>query len=392
MKTRKIAIALFLALSMLAVLCACGNKGTAAPDAPVTDAPAPDVREEETPVPDPAGESLTRTVTDALGRAVELPAEINAIVPLGNTPRMITYLGLADRVVGRGSMDADKITPLTAYAYANRDLWKDLPIVGTDSMGNTSYYPEDIILCEPDVILCTYTEDIVNDIEAKTGIPVVAVGQGTLFADDYDQALRILAEACGVPERADEVVAYIDACLEDLDSRTADIPAEERPSVLSAAATFKGAHGIEGVRLSDPVLDAVNADNVAAGSAVGKGSSAEVDREQILLWDPDYIFCDYGGVELVRQDMAADPDFYSQLRAYNNGHIYQHPSSTSYFSNLEVPLVNCYFIGSVLYPERFADIDLQAKAAEIYEFFLGDADFGSKLEEYGASYGVITAD
>lgn len=37
----------------------------------------------------------TRKITDSVGREVEIPNEVNTIVPLGNTPRMITYLGLA---------------------------------------------------------------------------------------------------------------------------------------------------------------------------------------------------------------------------------------------------------------------------------------------------------
>jgi iron complex transport system substrate-binding protein len=378
---------------VIGVFSACGNTAPAAPAetaAPAAEAPASEAPVSEAPADEAPAQ--TRTVTDALGRSVELPAVVEKIVPLGNTPRMITYLGLADKVVGLGGMDRDSITPLTAYAYANKDLWYDLPIVGTDSMGNTNYYPEDIMKCAPDVILCTYTEDIVNDLEAKTGIPVVAVGQGNLFGADYDEALVILGEACGVPERAEEVVAYIHALLDDLDARTRDIKDEDKPTVLSAAATFKGAHGIEGVRLVDSVLDAIHANNVAASATVGGGTNAEVDREQILAWNPDYIFCDYGGVKLVKQDMADDPDFYSQLKAFSEGHLYQHPSSTSYFSNLEVPLVNCYFIGSVIYPEQFADVDIEAKASEIYDFFLGDPNFNAKLEEYGASYSVITAD
>jgi iron complex transport system substrate-binding protein len=55
-----------------------------------------------------------RTITDSLGRKVVIPSTIERIVSLGNTPRMITYLGLANKVVGIGGMDADKITPVTA--------------------------------------------------------------------------------------------------------------------------------------------------------------------------------------------------------------------------------------------------------------------------------------
>lgn len=71
-------------------------------------------------------------------------------------------------------------------------------------------------------------------------------------------------------ERAEELIEYINATLADLNARTADIAEEDRPTVLSAAATFKGTHGIEGVRINDPVLDAINANNIAADSTLGK--------------------------------------------------------------------------------------------------------------------------
>ena len=58
---------------------------------------------------------------------------------------MITYLGMVDKVVGIGGMKADKVTPLQAYAYANKDVWAGLPLVGTDAAGATDYYPEQII-------------------------------------------------------------------------------------------------------------------------------------------------------------------------------------------------------------------------------------------------------
>lgn len=331
----------------------------------------------------------SRIVIDALGREVEIPATVTAIVPLGNTPRMIAYLGVADMVVGISGFDAQTVSPLTAYAYVNKDIWAELPIVGTDSFGNTDYYPEVIISVQPDVILCTYTEDMVRDIESKTNIPVIAVGQGSLFGEDYEQALRILAEVCGVQARAEEVINYINDTLADLSARSKDIAQADKPSVLSAAATFKGAHGIEGVRLQDPVLSAVSANNIAADSAVSAAEAVEVDKEQILAWDADYIFCDYGGVALVQQDAKQNPGFYAELSAYNNGNIYQYPSSTSYFTNVEIPLANSYFVGTIIYPAQFSDIDINTKANEIFRFFLGVDDYMSVLAAYGASYGQV---
>lgn len=375
-------IALFMACVMAFGLCACGSSAPAA--TPAAEAPAA-----EAPAAEPAAETpTTQIVVDSLGREVEVPLEVNRIVALSNVPRMVVFLGLADKVVGYSGMEPDKVTPQTAYAYAAKDIWADVPIVGTDAGGNTDYYPEQIIAVQPDVILCGYAQEAAEQLYAQTGIPVVSVALGNLFQEDYNEALRLIAKVCGVEDRAEEVINYINTCLEDLDARTRDIPDDEKPSCLSAAATFKGAHGIEGVRVNDQVLAAVNANDVTAGQAEGE-KSMEVDLEQILAWNPDFIFCDYGGVKLVQNNAAENLDFYAQLTAYNENQIYQYPSSTSYYSNVEIPLANSYFVGKLLYPEQFADIDVTEKANEIFKFFLGVDNYMEILENSGSGYTTI---
>ena len=368
MKMFKKTAAFLLAAAVALSLCACGAS------------PA-----KETPESTGA-EMETRTITDALGREVTVPATVEKIIPLGNTPRMITYLGLADKVVGIGDCEIAE-SPLQAYAYVNRELWKDLPIVGSDSMGETSYYPEELIQAAPDVIVCTYGLDTVQDIERQTGLPVVAVTDASLFTPEYEDSLRILGEVCGVSERAKAVVEFINTCIADLRARTENIPDDDKPSILAAAATFKGSHGIEGVYSNYAVFDVISVNDVTRGMTdTGVAGGLLVDKEQILAWDADLIFLDYSGVELVRQDMAESPDFYTQLKAFRNGNVYQCPNSTWHWSNVEIPLVSAYYMGSLLYPEAFADVDFEAKAAEIFEFFLGQPDYLNTLAEAGAGY------
>lgn len=360
-------VSIIAALALALTLAACGT-GTAQPE----------------------DSAAARVITDSLGREVTVPAEVDGIVVLGNTPRMATYLGLAGRVVGYSGMDADSITPLTAYANVTLDDWADVPVVGTDSGGNTAYYSEEIILTGADVIFCTATADVADQLQRETGIPVVAVSQGTLFGEDFEQSLAIIADVCGVSERAEAISDYVDECFAELASLTADIPESERRTVLSAAATFRGVHGIEGIRVYDPVMLSVNAVNLAdASDGSGKYSSYEVDREQILDWNPEYIFMDSGGVPLVRQDYADRPEFYGELSAFQNGRMYQYPSSTSYYDNMEISLANCYYVGSVLYPERFSGVDFEEKVSEIFDFFLGEPDYLAELEAYGAGYGAV---
>lgn len=367
-------MALILATVLTAcMLTGCGSSGAASPSASA---------------PSESANSETRTITDCLGRKVEIPSTVERIVPLGNTPRMIAYLGLADQVVGISGLKADSVTPVQAYAYAYKDMWSKLPVVGTDAYGATDYYPEQIISVHPDVILCTYTAELADEIQDKTGIPVVAVPMGTLFGEDYEQALRLLGDICGVKDRAEEVITYINNCLNDLAARTKNIPEADKPTVLAAAATFKGTHGIEGVYSKYAVFTAIAANDVTRGISDNAGG-VMVDREKILGWNPQFIFLDSGGVNLVKTDYEKNPDFYAQITAVQNDNIYQYPSSTCYYSNVEIPIVNGYYVAGLLYPEQFQDIDFENKANEIFKFFLGTDDYLSTLKSAGAGYGKV---
>jgi iron complex transport system substrate-binding protein len=136
------------------------------------------------------------------------------------------------------------------------------------------------------------------------------------------------------------------------------------------------------------MLITLSAINVAADSYDG-AASAEVDREKILEWNPDVIFCDCSGVKLVMEDEATNPEYYQQLQAYNNGTMYQHPSNTSYYSNVEIPVANLYYMGSILYPEQFADIDVVEKINEVMKFFVGVDDYYTLLDDAGQGYGPL---
>lgn len=339
---------------------------------------------------DPPVASTLRVITDALGRGVEIPAVVKTIVPLGNTPRMISYLGLADMVVGIEECEI-ATSPIQAYAYPHIEKWSSLPNCGTNAMGETTYYPEQIMIANPDVILSTDTADVADNLQKQTGIPVICVAQGTLFGEDYEQSLRILADVCGVNERAEELISYLNDCLDDLSNRAAGIDMAEKPTVLGAGATFKGSHSIDGIYTNYSVFEILEANDVAEEIAGQSGSSGVmVEKEQILAWNPEIIFFDAGSIGLVRADYAENSTYFKQLQAVKNGELYQWPNSTYHWSNVEIPLVSAYYVGCMLYPERFADISFEEKASEIFDMFIGEPDFLSTLEAGGYGYGKIT--
>ena len=111
----------------------------------------------------------------------------------------------------------------------------------------------------------------------------MSVPQGTLFGEDYEEALRILGDVCGVSDRAEEVITFINTCLEDEEILTQEIPYDNKPTVLGAGATFKGGHSIDGIYTNYPVFEVLSANDVATDVAGEANSSGVmVDKEQIL--------------------------------------------------------------------------------------------------------------
>lgn len=310
------------------------------------------------------------------------------IVPLGNAPRLVTYLGLADKIVGIPQCEHAE-SPIMAYAYINIETWKDLPNVGNDSLGAGEWYAEEIIACAPDVILCTYEEDVADNIQNQTGIPVISIADSPLFSEDYNNSLRIFADACGVSDRAEELISFLKECLNDLETRTVNIPDDKKPTVLAAGATFKGGHSIDGVYAKYPVFEILHAKDVAVGISE-KSAGLLVDKEQILAWNPEMIFFDANSMGLVNMDYVEDSAYFQQLQAVQDGELYQWPNSTWHWSNVEISLVSAYYVGNLLYPEAFADVDFEEKASEIFDIFLRAPDYLEILNAHGAGYGKVT--
>lgn len=356
---------LLLMLSAMLLLSACGKTGGG---------------------PDEKTEGEFRTITDGLGRQVRVPEKIDRIVTLGNATRMVVYLGLEEKLVSTANGDvSDNL--LQAYGAYHQERWKELPVVASGGYGEVN--TEAILAADPDVILCTYEQEIVENLEAQLGRQVVAAPQGKLFQEDFETAMRIFGQACGVSERAEEVLSFIHDQLDQLAERADSVPAEQRPSVLAAAATSRTAHGISTVYANSAVLAAIGANDVTRDLSQGP-KGLEVDREQILAWDPEWIVLDAGNVYLVQAEYAEDPDYFSHLKAVEEGRLYQWPNSSANYSNIEIPLASAWYMGKLLYPEAFSDIDPETRAQEIYDFFLGHGEYGKLLEENGLGFGPVT--
>ena len=323
----------------------------------------------------PAVAEETRMLTDAAGREVEIPAQVERVVCTGvGALRYTCYVGAQELVVGVEQYETEPSLE-RLYSYVNRDRFAGLPTIGANGEPDA----EAILAADPQVIVMSAYVDGADDLQARTGIPVVVVpGSDTTLDDGAFETIRLLGELYGVENRAAELTDYLREVEADLAARTADIPAEEKPSVYVCGVSFQGAHGFEGTEAHYGPLELIGADNLA--NQTGQASAFDIDPEQVLAWDPDVILIDYNGLPLIAEDYAADPDFYNALTAVREGRVYAQISFRSYASNLETALADAYYAGTVIYPERFADIDIAQKADEIFTMLLGEAVYADLVE------------
>lgn len=324
------------------------------------------------------------TVTDLAGRSVELKAPAERVVAVGpGALRLVCYCGAADQVVGIEQMEK-QWGGGRPYILANEGLLS-LPVIGQGGP-DSAVDPEALLNADPDVIFAAYLLDAskADDLQQKTGIPVVVLSYGQLgtFDQQLMDSIELVGKVTGNQKRAGEVVEYIQGCQQDLDRRTAGIAAEKKPTAYAGGLGMKGSHGIESTQTAFPPLMAVNARNVVDEAGV-QGWSVMIDKEQLLEWDPDVLFIDESGLQMVQEDYAGNPGFYRALKAVQNGRVYGYLPYNFYTTNVDTAVSDAYFMGKTLYPDAFADVDPVAKADEIYVFLLGRAMYEQMARDFG---------
>lgn len=271
MKKRTRLLALLLAACMTAGMAACGSDGTK------TENKDTDTKKEAQDTEEKDGK---RTIVDSMDREVEIPAEVDSIVCLNVTSlRYTCYMQAQDLVVGVEDYE-QKQSISRPYNYVNFDKFKDLPVVGN----NGEHYIEEIITVDPDVIMMSALGNCdADDVQEKTGIPVVVIpGSDQMMDENVYETFRIMGEVYQKEDRAEELIAYLEETKKDLDSRTKDIPEEEKQSVYVGGVSFKGAHGFEGTEANYAPFSAIYAKNLA--NETDQTVAKIIKKKTLFLW------------------------------------------------------------------------------------------------------------
>ena len=333
-------------------------------------------------------------MTDLTGREVAVPVEVDRIVAIGpGALRFYIYAGNLEYIVGVEEVETRDVG-FKPYMLAHPDL-AALTIIGQGGPSNAPD-PENLLMVDPDLIFTTYTTDpsAADELQAKTGIPVIILNYGgsgfgtsPIFDQNVQESLLLVGQISRTIDKAHTAADFILQSQQDIMNRVKDIPNDAKPTVYVGGLGSKGTHGIESTQGKYPLLDVIQAQNVV--DETGKSGSILIDKEKLLDWDPDYIFIDQGGFAAVLEDYQQNPEFYESLSAVQNDQVYAQLPYNYYNTNLGTAIANAYYLGKILYPTEFADIDPEQKADEIYQILVGQPVYEELTTTFGG-FGKLT--
>jgi iron complex transport system substrate-binding protein len=328
--------------------------------------------------------SYPKTFTDTQGREItldEAPQRIITRAP--DEARVVIALGYGDKLIAGEQATKSCLCPMTFDNVAEGCLncyetiidgrMPDLPEIST----RYDIYFEEIAKLKPDLIFCGNLKDA-EAFEDKIGCPVVVLGgSGWNFGEDgYYDSIRVAAEALDAQEKAEELISFALNKVEMIESVTKNVDPEKKPKVYFASrgagtGFYDPKEGRDFTRTEpnyDPLVMA-GGRNVASEI---EGNTVNVPLEQIIAWNPDYIFISNSaagnntGLEFIKNS----PELAS-INAIKEGNVYNCFYPHCRGQPPDRNLLNMMYMAKIMYPEEFKDLDLEKEGNEIFKAFLG---------------------
>ena len=342
-------VSLLLVLTMLLSFAACGQTNKPAETTPATTVPATEAPVPETTV---AISHYPVTVTDHAGREVVIEEEPQRLVSgYYISTSLLIALDLDEKMVG---IEA-KANKRAIYQLAAPELI-DLPNVGTAK----EFDLEGCAALEPDLVILP--------IKLKSAVETLeGLGIDVLLVNPENQELltgmiHMIADATNTGDKAEELLGFT-AAQESYLAET--LAGAETPSVYLAGNSSLLSTAGNAMYQSDMIRLAGGV-NVAA--EIEDTYWVEIDYEQLLTWNPDYIIL-ASDATYTAEDVLADPNL-TDCAAVVNGNVYQMPSKAeAWDSPVPSGILGALWLANVLHNDALTDADCAAKIDEYYETF-----------------------
>lgn len=303
-----------------------------------------------------------KLVVDMAGREVDLGGnEIEKIYCTDPVGSITLYTLAPDLLLGWNYAFNDVEKPYILPEY------QDLLIYGMgDAVNLEAVIADGAELClqmgSTDQAAAEKADQLANQL----GIPVLVMSSAL---EDSAEVYRMLGDILDQEEQGEKLAAYAEKML----TYAQQNQPEQAPTIYYG----NGADSLETApvgSVSAEVFELLGADNVAK-LEVESGSRIGISAEQLLSWNPQYIFVngepkqDLTGGAAVKSIL--EDSLYSSLQAVQNGNVYGIPKAP--FAWVDRPmgpnrLIGISWVGSILYPEVYGE-DLEQNILDFYQLF-----------------------
>ena len=235
-----------------------------------TNTPVPTSTPAPTSTPVQTGGAYPITVTDLLGRVVEIPEAPEAILPISPTAQETLYR-VGGTAIGR----------VTSAAFPPET--EDLPTVGSVYAPNV----EAIVSLGADLfIIEALTQAHMVDMLRSAGAPIIAVRATSL--EDVEKSLAVVGEAIGRADEADEIAAQIRVSVEAAVASIASAPS----MLILISDADRNIYAAKPESYPGAVAAVLGLENLAEGlpDAGPFPGYSLLSIEKILASDPDFVF------------------------------------------------------------------------------------------------------
>lgn len=322
-----------------------------------------------------SAENAAYTVTDVRGKEISFTSVPQRIATVGKPFPSIYFAleGNTDHIVG--------CHPSSITAYRESILRYMYPALAKAEAGwcskNSTINVEELMKLQPDVVFCYSTADKEIRKMEEAGLKVVALRSAEM--ESILENLRIMGKVCRKEERAEDLIRCIEEKTAETASKLKGVSEKDKPCVVE----FYGDMNVS-VRQYDHWMIPSGSRNPAA---LLTGKLADVEMEQILLWNPDIIYIG-NHTDLMPSDLLENKQKgrdWSIVNAVKNRRVYKIPIGAYRWdpSGVDPPLM-IKWAAKIQYPEIFADLDMRNEVREffkyVYKFELTDEMLGEILD------------
>ncbi|MDO8871139.1 MAG: ABC transporter substrate-binding protein [Methanoregula sp.] len=322
----------------------------------------------------PGDKDQAITFTDSAGATVTLPGRPDRIVCLNtNAAEVLAAIGAGDRVIGVSeSLMAD---PSMAGRFPNAH-----PLKGSWNSPNI----ESILELKPDLVITLSSASSNLDSLEQAGIPVIRFD--CYILNRLPPEVETLGRITGHEDEAARYLAWYNKTVMLVNSRLADIPQEQWPTIYCEGGSDFASYGNGSG--ADAIISMAHGNNLAHTINT---AWVKVSGEWVLQQDPDILVRvayasnlqnqTYGQISAAQLNRTS----IAPIRAIRNGRVYIIDNRSMYGPR---GLLTLLYLSKVFYPERFADIDLRQRYRDYCDTFACTQNSGN---HYYPSLDSLTA-